>query len=193
MSRRHAWLVFTAGGPPLSRTLADDPGEWQRRLTALQGRWYDVDAPPQVAAVFVLQWLLQVPAHTAAHAAAAGPWRADLSALTFDLGPTLVPSAVRLTALLPDAGPLDARMASAERDYRAVAEPVATAYPSVVRLGPHTREALVDDMWSAARREAEAAAGLFRPGVPARESCCLIYALPGCVECAGCPRLRRVG
>ena len=96
MSRRHAWLTFTAGGPPLARTLATDPAAWQLRLTALQGRWYDVDAPPQVATVFVLQWLLQVPAHTAAHAAAAGPWRADLGGLTFDLGPALVPSTVRL-------------------------------------------------------------------------------------------------
>ena len=190
MSRRHAWLAFVAGGPPLPHSLDVDARPWQQRLTALQGRWYDVDAPPQVAAVFVLQWLLQVPAHTAAHAAAAGPWRADLTALTFDLGPTLVPSTVRLTALQSDAGPLAERMDRAERDYRAVAGPVATAYASLVRLGPHTREALVDDMWSAARREAEGAAGLLRPGVAARESCCLIYALPGCVECAGCPRLR---
>jgi FhuF-like iron-sulfur protein len=198
MSRRHAWLEFTAGGMPLAHSLGDlasEPGSddvlgWQRRLTALQGRWYDVDAPPQVAAVFVLQWLLQVPAHTAAHAAAAGAWRADLGGLTFDLGPSLVPSRVRLTALVPDAGPLAERLGRAERDYRVVAEPVAAAYPSVVRLGPHVRSALVDDMWAAARREAEGAAGLIRPGVPSRASCCLIYALPGCVECAGCPRLR---
>jgi len=193
MSRRHAWLTFTAGGPPLDRTLDTDPRGWQQQLTALQGRWYDVAAPPQVAAVFVLQWLLQVCAHPAAHAAAAGPWRASLGGLTFDLGSGLVPSRVRLTALEADDGPPDARMARAERDYRAVADPVATAYPSVVRLGPHMRAALVDDMWSAARREAEAAAGLIRPGVPPRESCCLIYALPGCVECAGCPRLRSTG
>ncbi len=201
MSRRHAWLAFTTGGMPLPHSLGSvsgAPGDdevrgWQQRLTALQGRWYDVDAPPQVAAVFVLQWLLQVAAHSAAHAAAAGPWRAELGGLTFDLGPSLVPSHVRLTALVPDAGPLAERLTRAERDYRAVAEPVATAYPSVVRLGPHVRAALVDDMWAAARREAEAAAGLIRPGVPPRESCCLIYALPGCVECAGCPRLRPVG
>lgn len=191
MSRRHAWLTFATGGPPLPLTLDVDARPWQQRLTALHARWYDVDAPPQVAAVFVLQWLLQVAAHTAAHAAAAGAWRADLTALTFDLGPTLVPSTVRLTALRPDAGPLAERMARAERDYRAVAQPVATAYPALVRLGPHTRDALVEDMWSSGRREAEAAAGLLRPGVPGRESCCLIYALPGCVECAGCPRLRR--
>ena len=190
MSRRHAWLTFTAGGPPLHRSLDDDPRAWQQQLTTLQGRWYDLDAPPQVAAVFVLQWLLQVSAHTAAHAASSGPWRAALGGLTFDLGPSLVPSRVRLTALAPDAGTLTERLALAELDYRAVAEPVATAYPSVVRLGPHTRAALVDDMWVAARREAEAAAGLIRPGVAPRESCCLIYALPGCVECAGCPRLR---
>ncbi|MFL6153621.1 MAG: (2Fe-2S)-binding protein [Ornithinibacter sp.] len=201
MSRRHAWLAFTAGGMPLPHSLgsfAGAPGRdqargWQERLTALQGRWYDVDAPPQVATVFVLQWLLQVGAHTAAHAAASGPWRAELGGLTFDLGPSLVPSRVRLTALVPDAGPLAERLVRAERDYRAVAEPVATAYPAVVRLGPHTRSALVDDMWSAARREAESAAGLIRPGVQARASCCLIYALPGCVECAGCPRLRSSG
>lgn len=190
MSRRHAWLAFTADGPALPRTLGTDPRAWQRGLTEAQGGWYDVDAPPQVAAVFVLQWLLQVPAHTAAHAAAVGRWRADLSALTFDLGPGLVPSSVRLTTMRPDAGTLAERMARAECDYRAVADPVAATYPAQVRLGPHTREALVDDLWSAARREAEVAAGLLRPGVLPRASCCLIYALPGCVECAGCPRLR---
>jgi hypothetical protein len=193
MSRRHAWLGFTVGGPALPRTLDTDPRPWQQQLTTLQGRWYDIDAPPQVAAVFVLQWLLQVPAHTAAHAAASGPWRADLTALTFDLGPGLVPSRVRLTRLPPDAGPLAERLDRAEREYREVAVPLATAYPAQVRIGPHTRDALVGDMWSAARREAETAAGLFRPAAPPRESCCLIYALPGCVECAGCPRQRQVG
>ena len=193
MSRRHAWLRFTAAGPPLDHDLGTDPLPWQQALHRLHSRWYAVDAPRQVAAAFVLQWVLQVPAHTAAHAAAAGSWRADLDHLTFSLGPALVPETVRLTSLTPDAGSLEERMGRAERDYRAVAEPAATAYRSSVRLGPHTRFAMVDDMWSAARREAEAAAGLLRPGVPPRESCCLIYALPGCVECVGCPRLRRAG
>ena len=114
-----------------------------------------------------------------------------LGDLTFRLGDSLVPSTVRLTELVPDAGSLAERLDRAERDYRAVAEPAATAYRPLVRLGEHTRAAMVDDMWVAARREAETASGLVRPGVAARESCCLIYALPGCVECAGCPRLRR--
>lgn len=191
MSRRHSWLTFTTAGPPVPHDLGADAVAWQRGLRSLQTRWYGVDAPAQVAAAFVLQWLLQVPAHTAAHAAACGPWRADLTGLRFALGPALVPREVRLSRFVPDAGPLDERLARAERDYRAVATPLATAYDSLVRLGPHTRSAMVDDMWGAARREAESAAGLLRPGTPARGSCCLIYALPGCVECAGCPRLRR--
>ncbi len=191
MSRRHSWLTFVAGGPRLAHDLTDRTRAWQEGLRTLQGRWYAVDAPPQVAAAFVLQWLLQVPAHTAAHAASAGPWRADLTDLTFDLGPALVPSTVRVTALVRDDEALSDRLDRAERDYRAVAGPTATAYDPIVRLGPHTRTAMVDDMWAAARREAEGAVGLLRPGVPPRESCCLIYALPGCVECAGCPRLHR--
>jgi hypothetical protein len=200
MSRRHAWLRFTGSGPALPWSA--DPGapgwaaavsRWQRAVTDLHGRWYAGVAPPQVAAVFVLQWLLQVPAHTAAHAAAAGPWRADLTDLTFSLGRSSVPDAVRLTALVADDGDLTARLARAAEDYRAVAEPCAVAYPSLVRLGPHTRAALVSDMWVAAAREAEGASGVIRTGVPERASCCLIYALPGCVECAGCPRLRPAG
>jgi len=190
MSRRHSWLTFSATGPPLPHTLSTDAVAWQRGLRSLQGRWYSVDAPPQVAAAFVLQWLLQVPAHTAAHAAACGPWRADVDGLTFALDQALVPREVRLRGLVADTGSLDERLTRSERDYRAVALPLATAYESVVRLGPHARLALVDDMWVAARREAESAAGVLRPGVAPRGSCCLLYALPGCVECAGCPRLR---
>lgn len=192
MSRRHAWLTFTASGPPLPHTLMTDAGAWQRALRSLQSRWYATDAPPQVAAAFVLQWLLQVPAQTGAHAAASGPWRADVSRLSFALDAATVPREVRLSSLVPDDGSLEERLTRAERDYRTVAQPVATAYESLVRLGPHTRSMMVDDMWNAARREAESAAGLLRPGATPRGSCCLLYALPGCVECAGCPRLRGV-
>ena len=101
-----------------------------------------------------------MPAHTAAHAAASGPWRAELGDLTFRLGDSLVPSTVRLPGLVPDAGSLAERLDRAERDYRAVAQPAATAYRPLVRLGEHTRAAMVDDMWVAARREAETASGL---------------------------------
>lgn len=189
MSRRHAWLRFTADGPPLPLALGSDPGDWQRDLGRMHARWYDGVAPPAVAAVFVLQYLLQVPAHTAAHAASSGPWRAALPGLTFSLNGGLVPEVVRLDGTVADDGDLGSRLDAAEADYRAVAAPLAEGYPASVRLGPHVRNALVDDMWAAARREAEGAAGVVRPGTLPRRSCCLIYALPGCVECAGCPRL----
>lgn len=143
-----------------------------------------------MAAVFVLQWLLQVPAHTAAYAAALGPWRVrGLGSLTFTLGPTLVPRSVRLTDLAWAPGEVADRLAVAEGDYREVAGPLAEHFPAPVRLGPHTRTGLVDDMWAAARVEAEAVARGVAPRPVARVTCCLIYALPGCRECAGCPRL----
>ncbi len=116
MSRRHAWLTFTAGGPPLAHTLMTDAVAWQRALRSLQSRWYATDAPPQVAAAFVLQWLLQVPAHTGAHAAASGPWRADLTHLSFALDPATVPREVRLNGLVADEGSLEQRFNRAERD-----------------------------------------------------------------------------
>jgi hypothetical protein len=190
MSRRHPWLRFTTDGPQLPRGLRTNTLDWQRSLTALHARWYDGVAPPQVGSAFVLQWLLQVPAHAAALAAATGPWRAALSELTFSLSPSQVPDVVRLTSLRPDHAPLIARLAAAERDYRIVALPLAHGVETAVRIGPHTRAAMVDDMWAQARQAAAETVGAAPTGVLPRRSCCLIYALPGCLECAGCPRLR---
>ena len=191
MSARHTWLTFTSDAP-LPHRLDADPAAWQNALTALHARWYDGVAPPAVAAVFVLQWLLQVPAHTAAYAAATGPWRAaDLGDLTFALGGALVPDRVRLGRLVDDPGSRTERLERAEADYRSVAQPLAEAYPANVRLGRRVRQSLVDDMWVAAGVDAETSVTHVARPVPERASCCLIYALPGCRECAGCPRLTR--
>lgn len=192
MSSHHAWLRFVADGEPLGHHLdIAQVTPWQDALSTLHARWYDGAAPPAVAAVFVLQWLLQVPAHTAAHGAASGPWRVQgLGDLTFSTGPSLVPDRVRIGRLTADERPLAIRLDVAEREFREAADPLAAAYPSRVRLGHQARTALVDDMWRAARREAEGATGKITTDVLSRASCCLIYALPGCSECAGCPRLR---
>lgn len=200
MSARHAWLRFLPDGPALPHALGPgsdsglDTHAWQSGLLAEHRAWYGQDAPVQVSAVFVLQWLLQVPAHTLAFAATtatAGPLRADPAGLTFSLGPGLVPDQVRLAALDPDPTPVDERLARAERDYRAIGRGLALGYQSGVPLGRRTRLALVDDMWAEARRAAVGGLGTIELAAPARTSCCLIYALPGCTECAGCPRLRR--
>ena len=196
MSRRHAWLGFTAGGPalPQHRSPADRRRRGSGGLTVLQGRWYDVVAPPQVAAVFVLQWLLQVPAahrrpRRGRRAVARRPRRAHLRRS----GRAWSRRVVRLTALEPDAGPLAERLDRAERDYRAVAEPRGRGLPGGVRARAARPAALVDDMWVGrpAARPSRLARAVRGPGVAPRESCCLHLRLPGCVECAGCPRLRQ--
>ncbi len=138
---------------------------------------------PQVASAFVLQYLLQVPAQTLAYAVRLGPWRVDPATLTFTLGPHGTPEQVRLAPPTPG---LDATWEVAERDYRRLAEPLATAYRSIVTIGSGTRLGMVDDLWAMAVRDATG-----DPHVVARRSCCFLYALPGCHECAGCPRLRR--
>ncbi|MGL4745323.1 MAG: hypothetical protein ACRCXL_13165 [Dermatophilaceae bacterium] len=192
MTRRHPWLRFTGTGPARRHRLEPATEHWQHDLHALQLRWYDGVAPPQVASAFVLQWLLQVPAHTAAQAAASGPWRSLLGELSFTLGANLVPETVRLTGLEPDDAPLVVRLDRAELDYRSVAMPLAHGFTSLVRLGPRTRSGMVGDLWAEARRTAETVAGVdVGATVPARISCCLLYALPDCRECAGCPRLDR--
>ncbi|NHA67173.1 (2Fe-2S)-binding protein [Phycicoccus flavus] len=185
MSQGHPWLRFDIGVGALPHRLADDPRPWQQTVSDLHGRWYDGVAPPAVADVFVLQWLLQVPAHTAATAAAAGPWRVEgLDDLTFTRTGTGVPAIVRLTTVVPGDGDLGTRLERAEADYRALAAPLAAGYAARVPLGRRTRGALVDDMWAEADRQARGAAP-----PTSRRSCCLIYALPGCHECAGCPRV----
>lgn len=165
---------------------------WQEALHTQNQHWYPEADAPQVAAAFALQYLLQVPAQTMAYAVAHGPWLAAPESLTFDLGAGGSPVRVHLGRLdLLDPG-LSAgeRLKLAEEAYLAFARPLATAYPAIVHLGSLTRQGMVRDQWRIAVRDAlgpkQHGAALVE-----RESCCFLYALPGCVECAGCPRLRR--
>ena len=185
LSAVHGWLRFRSTGRPLPRRLTDDVAGWQAAVLADHRRWYGVDAPVQVSGAFVLQYLLQVPAHTAALAAAAGMRVRDLAVLSFELGPGGVPALVETGPLEQLAGGLAHRLESAESDYRAVAEPLARAYRSSRRMSSHQRLGMVADMWADALRVA--APGALEPD-RRRTSCCLIYALPGCVTCSGCPR-----
>lgn len=138
---------------------------------------------------FVLQWTLEAAAETGVHAArhdsvVVHPFAAGLS---FVLQPSqLYPVAARYEQ--EPAGsttaPLADRLEAARAAYRADAVELALGYHSPVRLGEHTRLAMVDDVWvmTLARASGRRA--------PERGSCCFIYVLPGVHECAGCPRLR---
>ena len=190
MSAAHGWLRFRETGRSLSRRLDEDPRPWQADILADHRRWYGPDAPAQVAGVFVLQYLLQVPAQAASCAAAVGLRVASLAELTFDLGEGHAPRAVELGRLAPGEGRLEQDLAGAEADYRAVAAPLADGYVSTRRMSSQQRRGMVDDMWEEAAGDVRARAGRPR-GRRRRVSCCLIYALPGCAECAGCPRATR--
>ena len=189
MSARHGWLRFRAAGGPLGRGLGDDVRDWQQAILADHRRWYGAEAPPQVSGAFVLQYLLQVPAHTAAFAAGIGMRCLHLADLTFAVGGNGVPNLVEIGAVAPLSGTLDDRLAEAQRDFRAVAAPLAENYRSTRRMSSRQRHGMAADMWAEAARAVRAAAGEFAVAEPRRISCCLIYALPGCSECSGCPRL----
>lgn len=188
MSARHGWLTFSASGAPLPLRLDSPIGPWQEALLAEHRAWYGEAAPAQVSGAFVLQYLLQVPAHTAAAAAGIGMRCTAVHDLTFSLGDHGVPRRVEIGPVESLAGDLDERLAVAERDYRDLATSIAQDYRSTRPMSSQQRLGMVDDMWAEARRAVRAAAGLFDLAEPRRRSCCLIYALPGCVECAGCPR-----
>lgn len=193
MSARHGWLRFTATGRPLPSRLTDDVRPWQEALLADHRAWYGDDAPEQVSGVFVLQYLLQIPAHTAAFAAGVGMRPRHLADLTFTLGPNSVPRVVELGELHPLTGDLESRLAAGEAEYRSVAAELARAYRSTRPMSSQQRQGLVTDMWAEAARAVRSAAGVIDVGEARRISCCLIYALPGCVECAGCPRTAPAG
>ncbi|MDO5502936.1 MAG: (2Fe-2S)-binding protein [Actinomycetia bacterium] len=188
MSRRHGWLRFQSTGHPLARRLTDDVVSWQEAIRTDHERWYGPNAPAQVSSAFVLQYLLQVLAHTAATAASTGMRVRDLSQLTFALDEGSVPRLVEIGAVAAVPGDLDEGLATAEADYRSVAEALARDYAATHPTSSRQRAGMVADMWLQAAGAVRSSAGQVSADEPRRISCCLIYALPGCSECAGCPR-----
>jgi hypothetical protein len=129
-------------------------------------------------AAFVLQWLLEVTAVPAAFAARHTAYvvRPLEAGLTFGLDPRFHhPVVVSLRHATVTPALLDDRVE------------LALGYHSTVKLGDHTRRAMVDDVWAMTLARARGQ----RP--PERGSCCFIYVLPGVHECSGCPRLSGAG
>ncbi|EAP98033.1 hypothetical protein JNB_13753 [Janibacter sp. HTCC2649] len=147
-----------------------------------------------MASAFVLQHLLSIPAQVSAFAAVTGPWLADLgtiddSGLSCDLAPGLYPQRLgflRVTSAAPD---LEERLVAARTAYRIVGLEIADRYDGGVKVSSQQRLGMVDDLWALAVREARGSLGQGVGPAVERQSCCFIYALPGCHECAGCPRL----
>jgi len=179
-----------------AQAAGEDPtARWRHALAGSTARQYGMPAPPAMPAAFVLQWALEVPATVGAYAALLGPWAADLApgSLSFDLAPDhLYPSHIQMRAAAAAPADPQERLGAARAAYEALVRPFAERYTAGVRLGPHQRGAMVDDVWATAVHRARQSARE-KTSVPERGSCCFIYTLPATHECAGCPRLRRRG
>lgn len=137
-------------------------------------------------AAFVLQYLLDPLATVIATAAVHTPFAldADPGRWSIDLDPTyLYPVLVQLRPgghrrIEDDLERLDV----AHEGYAATGSDIATRLPTPTRMSSRQRLGMVEDMWELALSRVVGAAP------PRRRSCCLMYALPGCLPCAGCPR-----
>ncbi len=182
-----------------SQSAGDDPtSEWRRRVRASQTSFYGVEAPPQVAAAFVLQWYLGVVATPLAWAATLGPWVIDSSpdSLSFELSERdCFPDAVSIRAdriiEVLDEGD---RLALAHEWYVAHARIFAESYhPPEVRMGTGQRFGIAFDVWMMSLESARRAVfPVYRQRPPGRRrGCCMIYALPGGQACSTCPRHKK--
>lgn len=142
--------------------------------------------PPGMPSAFVLQYLLDPLATVIATAAARTPFAldADPALWSIDIDPTyLYPVAAQVRPgghrrIVDDLERHD----SAYTGYVATGSEIATHLPAPTKMSSRQRLGMVEDMWEMALARVHGAAP------PERLSCCLIYSLPGCVPCAGCPR-----
>ncbi|WP_068321285.1 hypothetical protein [Janibacter terrae] len=171
-------------GVPLAEALQIAPAWIERyeRLTIAQSGV----APPGMPAAFVLQYLLDPLATVVATAAMRTPFAlsAETRLWSLDLDPVYAyPVAVQVRAggHRRIADDLE-RHEAAWQSYRAAATGLATGLPTPTKMSSRQRLGMVEDMWE------QALARTIGRTPPRRLSCCLMYALPGCLPCAGCPR-----
>lgn len=135
---------------------------------------------------FVLQYLLDPLASVIATAAMRTPFALDADPGRWSIGldPTyLYPVEVQLRpgGHRRIADHLD-RHEAAHAGYEATGVDLATRFPAPTKMSSRQRQGMVEDMWE------QALARLVGQPPARRRSCCLMYALPGCSPCAGCPR-----
>lgn len=174
----------------------DDPtAAWRDEVGRAQERRYHCAAPPQVGAAFVFGWYLQVVAVPAAYAAVLRDWIPDVSpaALRFDLDDLeRYPVAESLGGdSIKRVTHPQMRLIEARKAYEAHAMRFAESYSPGVKMSSKQRFGLVRDTWAATLDSARTSV-LGEPSrLGLRESCCFLFALPGAITCARCPRNRK--
>lgn len=172
------------------------PYEKIRRRPEVAQRWiaeyaeitadFNGVCPPGVASAFVLQYTLDPLATVTATLAERTTWVPDLrlDRWSMALEPTgLYPVAVQVRrGAARQIHDPQIRYSLARDVYRSAASSLARHHPAQEKMSSRQRFGMVGDMW------AGAIARLRGEMPPRRLSCCLIYALPGMVPCAGCPR-----
>lgn len=143
-------------------------------------------APPGMPSAFVLQHHLDPFAQVVATAAVRGEWvlDPDPGRWWITLEPTyLYPLRVRVAKGAARHLPSVAeRLDAAAAGYREAGRRIATAFPAAEKMSSRQRLGMVDDMWEIALHR------LVGGPPPQRQSCCLMYSLPGLHPCTGCPR-----
>ncbi|MCE1179740.1 MAG: (2Fe-2S)-binding protein [Micrococcales bacterium] len=177
------------------RAGTDPTAAWRGQLDASTQEQYAVASPPATSAAFVLQWYCEVLATPAALAAVftdsvvdVAPANVDFAVDPFYAYPQVVGLRSAETQRISD--PIERRQ-RAYSVYAAHASEFARTYAPGVKMGSRQRNGMVGDMWARAWEAALAQVQGRGPVPQPRQSCCFIYALPGCQECAGCPRQGR--
>ncbi len=143
-------------------------------------------APKGMPAAFVLQYLLDPLATVMATAAMRTAIALDATPALWSLGLApdyLYPQVVQLRPGGHRRIEDDMERHEAAWDgYRATGADIAQGLPTPEKMSSRQRLGMVEDMWEIAL------ARLVGGPPPHRQSCCLMYALPGLDACAGCPR-----
>lgn len=113
----------------------------------------------------------------------------DEALLWLDLAPGGYPERIGFQVVdAADPNP-EKRIQAARTSYEVLGREIAQRFDGGVKMSSLQRFGMVEDLWDMALRDARAAIGQSYGPTVERRSCCFIYALPGCHECAGCPRL----
>lgn len=192
----HSFTLLAAEGarPPegVRRWSQLDAGEWAGAIASSTERRNSGPAPRGMPAAFMLQYSVGILATTGVTLAVTGPFAPDLdgNSLFFSISSVgHFPERVWLSK-----GSAHAHSSVDVRVDRTRAQFVATATDFVdrvdvgVKMSSRQRRGMVHDCWAMAVRDLESVLTGRPARVVARRSCCFVYALPGCRECAGCPR-----